>query len=96
MTAFFPDIGGIIDQKLAELWAKIAYYVTFSFLDPFWGWLAIGICIIAAVCSVCWFFGSWFPVLRPIGGVIVMLVTFGLYAYRKGEHDARAHDKRRK
>lgn len=55
--------------------------------DPFWGFLFVGIVIIAAVVALTYFFGSYFPALRPIGGVILLLITFGLYSYRKGEKD---------
>ncbi len=85
-----------INSALAEVWAKFAYYVTFSFLDPFWGWVAIGASIVAVVVLVCWFFGSWFPVLRPIGGVITILVAAMLYAYSRGAREAREHDKRKR
>mgnify|MGYP000211005552 CR=1 FL=1 len=43
----------------------------------------------AAAWAVCYFFGSWFPVLRGIAGVMLLIATFGLYAYAKGERAAR-------
>ena len=71
------------------------FYSLFNFLtDPFWGWLFIGLVIIAAVIAVTYFFGGAFTWLRPIGGVILMLVTFGLYAFRKGERSQQGRDEK--
>ena len=95
MTAFFPDIGGIIDAKFAEIWAKLLYYVTFSFLDPFWGWAAMLAALYIVVLLLCWFFGTFWPVLRVIGGALLLGATFGLYAYAQGAREAREHDSKK-
>lgn len=73
------------------------FYSVFDWItDPFWGWMFLAAGIAFAVILVVWFFGGWLPVLRPIGGVILLLLTFGLYAYRRGENDQAEIDKRRK
>lgn len=84
----------MIDSAISAVFARFAEL--FLWLnDPFWGWLWLGIAIMLAVSLIVYFFGSWFPALRPIGGVILLLVSFGLYAYRKGEADRAALDKKR-
>lgn len=85
-------IADAIKSAGAEVWAQIVYYATFAFLDPFWGWLAMLVCLYVVVMLVCYFFGTFWPILRVIGGVMLLIATFGLYAYARGERDARAHD----
>jgi hypothetical protein len=80
-----------INSAAAAAWA---YYATFQFLDPFWGWLCILLAIYAVVMLVCYFFGSFWPFLRVVGGFMLLALTFGLFAYARGERDARAHDRR--
>ena len=87
-------IADAINSALADVWTKAWAYLSLSFLDPFWGWLALGVAVAAGVSLVVWFFGSWMPQLRAIGGVIVLIITFGLIAYRRGESDARQHDRK--
>lgn len=89
-------IKSVFDQATAELWAKIVYYATFSFLDPFWGWAACLAALYVVVLLLCWFFGTFWPVLRVIGGFLLLAATFGLYAYAQGAKEAREHDKRKK
>ena len=89
-------IADAIASAFNDLWAKVVYYVTFQFLDPFYGWLSIGLMAAAVVFVICWFFSPWWDKLRPIGGVIIMLITFGLYAYWRGEKEAREHDKKKR
>lgn len=85
------DISGIIATILDAITTR--FYGLFDFLtDPFWGYVGLAIVIVAAVTAIVYFFGSYFTVLRPIGGVILLLVTFGLYSYRRGEKDQRARD----
>ena len=65
------------DTVLNDISAR--FYGLFNFLtDPFWGYVAAALVIIAAVIAVTYFFGGTFTWIRPIGGVILMLVTFGL------------------
>jgi len=91
-------IADAINSALSDMWAKVVSFFSLSFLDPFYHWLLLGLFIIAIVCVVSWFFGSLWPTLRAIGGVVILIITFGLYAYAKGEKEARDHDrpKRRK
>ncbi len=84
----------MINSILDEITRR--FYAVFDFVtDPFWSWLFIAIAIAFAVILIVWFFGGWFPALRPIGGVILLILTFGLVAYRKGEDDRAAIDKKR-
>ncbi len=85
-----------LTETATALWADASYYLTLQFVSPFWGWLIIGLGIILAAWLIAHFFGQWIPALRPIAGVVVLLVTFGLYAYRRGENDTRARLERRK
>lgn len=87
-------IADAINSALADVWTKAWGYLTLSFVDPFWGWLWIGIGICAAVLVITWFFSHWLPQLRAIGGVAILMVIWGLFTYRRGEKDARAHDKK--
>jgi len=89
-------IADAINSALADVWAKAWAYLSFSFLDPFWGWLSLAVMVAAVVFLVVYFFGSWMPQLRAIGGVILLIITFGLIAYRRGESDAREHDRKRR
>ena len=84
----------IITNILNEISSRFSGLFDF-FTDPFWYWLWITIVIVAAVSAVVYFFSSYFTWLRPVGGVILLIVTLGLYAYTKGAAEARAHDKRR-
>ena len=84
-----------IRQAIGNVWGDIAYYLTFQFLDPFWGWCAWLAALYVVVMLVCWLFGTLWPPLRWIGGVLLIGATFGLFAYAKGEAEARAHDKRK-
>lgn len=82
-----------VRQALGNLWGDITHYATFAWLDPFWGWLAWLVALYLVVMLLVWLFGALWPPLRWIGGVMLMIATFGLVAYAKGERDARAHDK---
>lgn len=75
-----------------SVWAQISYYLTLQFLDPFWSWLVVLLGLYFVVMLICYFFGTFWPILRVIGGVMLLIATFGLYAYARGERDARAHD----
>jgi len=88
-------ISEAVTDALTAAWTQILYYVTFQFLDPFYGWLCILLSLYVVVMLICYFFGTYFPILRVIGGVMLLIATFGLFAYAKGERDARAHDKAR-
>jgi len=80
-------ISEFVDELLSKLWTL----VTFGFLsDQFWHYLSLVFCLYIAVLLVCYFFGSYWPILRVIGGTMLVIATFGLYAYRKGENDARS------
>lgn len=88
-------ISDAINSALSGVWDKIVYYATFSFLDPFWGWAAMLVCLYVVVLLFCWFFGTFWPVLRVIGGFLLIAATFGLFAYAQGAKEARAHDKKK-
>lgn len=67
----------------------VAYFT----LSPFWLYLAYGAVIIAAAAVLAWLF----PVLRSLSGAVIVSVIGMLYAYRRGEADAKAReDARRK
>ena len=89
-------INEAIGQAWAGAWAKVVYYATFSFLDPFWGWCACLAALYIVVLLICYFFGTFWPVLRVIGGFLLLGATFGLIAFAEGEKEARAHDAQRK
>lgn len=82
-----------IKNSAMDLW----YYISLQFVDPFWWWLIAGclfiLVVTASIAGLNYFFGDTFKWLRPTGGVAIILAIFGLFAYRKGEKDARAHDK---
>ena len=84
-----------VKDAAGHLWANVWYWLGFQFVDPFYGWLIPACLIVAGVTALAWFFGGLFPALRWIAGIIVVCVTFGLYAYARGEKDARAFDKKR-
>ncbi len=81
-------IANTIKDALSALGADAYYYLTLQFLDPFYWYLVALIVLFLAIGVICYFFGNYFPVLRPIGGVILLILSFGLYSYRKGEKDA--------
>lgn len=81
-----------VNEAAAGIWAKVVYFVTFQFLDPFYGWLSLGCLTIAAIVVVVWFFGDWIKQLKPIGGALVLIIAAMLFAYRRGEKEAREHD----
>ena len=83
-------IDSILDAITSRFYSAVDWIT-----DPFWGWVWLALAVAAAVILIVWFFGGWLPVLRPIGGVILLLLTFGLYAYRKGENDQRAINAKR-
>lgn len=93
-------IADAIKSTFAELWASAygtaIHYLTLQFVDPFYWWLGALVLFYAAVTALCWFFGSYWPVLRVIGGFLLLAATFGLYAYKKGADDARAHDAKKR
>ena len=83
-------ISQFVDELLSKIWSLVT--LTF-FADQFWHYLSLVIFLYIAVLLVCYFFGSYWPILRVIGGTMLVIATFGLYAYRKGENDARSGDK---
>lgn len=87
-------INSALAEVWANIWAKIGPYVTLSFLDPFWGWLLWGVVAALIVSAVVRFFGGWMPTLRPIGGVIIIIIAACLATYRKAQKETRAHDKK--
>ena len=87
----------MIEQFIGEFFSAIGdkfHGFIGWFTDPFWGWMWALVALYAACWAVCYFFGSWFPVLRGIAGVMLLIATFGLYAFAKGERAAREHDGR--
>jgi len=56
--------------------------------------LGAAICAVAFV--VAWFFGSLFPWLRAIGGLVVAFIVWGLWVYWTAEKESRAFDKKRR
>lgn len=96
MWAFF-DIKGIIDaildERLGGFFATVAYYATFAWIqDPLLGWAAYLALLYLAVLVVCYFFGTFWPILRVIGGGLLAVATFGLYTYYRGRVETRAWD----
>lgn len=91
-------ITNTLQNALLSVWQGVVYYLTLQFLDldPFWGYLFFGVIVCLAAAAISHFFSPWIPALRPIAGVIIVAVSFGLYAYRKGSNDARARIVRRK
>lgn len=89
-----------IKSIFVDLWAQFygtaVHYLTLQFIDPFWWWAGALVLLYIAVTAFCWFFGSYWPVLRVIGGFLLVGATFGLFAYARGEKDAREHDAKRK
>lgn len=85
-----------IREAIGNIWGDVVHYATFAWLDPFWGWVAWLAALYLVVMLLVWLFGSLWPPLRWIGGVMLMIATFGLYAYSRGEADARAHDAKHK
>ncbi len=83
-------IANAIKDTLNALGADAYYYLTLQFLDQFWWYFAALIVIFLVIGVICYFFGNYFPVLRPIGGVILLVLSFGLFSYSRGERDARA------
>lgn len=87
----------MVEQFIAEFFAAITdkfFGFIGWFADPFWGWMWSLVCLYAAVILLCYFFGGWWPRLRAIGGALLLIATFGLYAYGKGERDGVEHYKR--
>lgn len=78
---------GAVSAKFAALFAA-----TFSFFDPFWGYVPLAVAIIAGLLVLCYFFGSWLTSLRPIVGGIVLIILALLFGYRRGEREAREYD----
>jgi CHASE2 domain-containing sensor protein len=75
---------------IPALWDGIVAYFT---LSPFWLYLAYGAAIIVGAAVLAWLF----PVLRSLSGAVIVSVIGMLYAYRRGEADAKAReDARRK
>lgn len=89
-------ISDAINSALADAWANVWYYISFSFLDPFWGWAAMLAALYVVVLLFCWLFGSFWPVLRVIGGFLLIAATFGLWTYARGAKEAREHDRAKK
>lgn len=85
-----------ITDAVTSLWDRVWYYTTLAFVDPFWGWFLWLIVLYFVVMIVCYFFGMLWPPLRWIGGVMLLIATFGLFTYARGERDAREHDAKRK
>ena len=89
-------IADAINSAVAEWWARVVGFWTFSFLDPFWHWALLGAAICAVAFVVAWFFGSLFPWLRAIGGLVVAFIVWGLWVYWTAEKESRAFDKKRR
>ena len=89
-------IKATLADLLADLQGWFIHYLTLQFVDPIWWWAGALVLLYLAVTALCWFFGTYWPVLRVIGGFLLLAGTFGLYAYKKGADDARAHDAKRK
>jgi hypothetical protein len=87
-------IQNAINSAFSSAWANIVYYTSFQFVDPFWFWTLCLLGFYVLVMLVCYFFGTFWPTLRVIGGVMLVIATFGLFSYRQGEKGAREHDER--
>ena len=90
------DLGEMLTTALGEAWSKFVYYISFQFVDPFWWWLIAAIVYISAltVALALWrfYFGALPNWLQKLLGLSVIAAIWGLFVYRKGERDARAHD----
>lgn len=91
-------IADTINSALLSVWTNFVHYATLQFvdIDPFWRYLVIGIVISLIAAAISHFLSPWIPALRPVAGIIILLITFGLFTYRKGGNDARARIERRK
>lgn len=89
-------ISDALNSAATTLWNNVLYYLTLQFVDPFWWWALVLLMLFVAVGVVCWFFGTYFPVLRPIGGAILLIASFGLFAFRKGEQANQARQPKAK
>lgn len=87
-------IADALKQALKDLWSGALYYLSGQFLhlDPVWHWAWYAFLVIAALLAIAWFFGDWIKPLKPIIGGAILAILFALFAYRKGENEARAHD----
>lgn len=86
-----------ITSAFVGLWAKFTgfftSFITLSFLDPWWSWLAIGLAIIAIAWLLDKFFGGISPWLRALFGVVIIDVIAALALMWFAENKAREHDK---
>lgn len=85
-----------ITERLSGAFGWLTGWLTFSFVDPFWHWFLLGLVVIAAATAIAWFFGGLSNFIRAAGGLVVMGVIAMLYAFRKGEEEARDFDKKKK
>ncbi len=70
------------------IWQSLAEFISATFsVSPFWYWCGAGTLVIMAGIALAWFF----PPVRSLAGAVVMAVIAALYAYRRGEKDAQAH-----
>lgn len=89
-------IGDTIKQTLTEWLNEVWYYVSFQFIDPFWGWaFAVAVYVIAITILLAlyrFYFGALPGWLQKLFGLSVFAAIAALFVYRKGEKDAREHD----
>lgn len=78
------------------IWGNVVYYLTFQFADPMWFWLLCLGGFIIAVWAFCWFFGSYWPVLRVVGGFAIITAIVSFFTYVIGAKEAREHDAKKK
>jgi hypothetical protein len=89
-------IQNAINSAFAGAWQNIVYYASFSFVDPFWFWALMLFLAFWVIGIITFFFGQAFPVIRTIGGSILVVFSFGLFAFFWGEKRAREHDEAKK
>ena len=85
-----------LNSFFAGVWSKVHYYITFQFADPFWYWVWWAAVAVGVIWLIDHFFGSRFPIVRVICGVFLIDIIIALFSYRRGEKEARDHDKPKK
>jgi hypothetical protein len=73
---------------IPALWDRVVDFFTIS---PFWLYLFWGVVIALAAAALAWLF----PVLRSLSGAVILAIAGMLYAYRKGETDAKRRERER-
>ena len=70
---------------LSDAWQSVMHWWN----DPFWYWVNWYLTIIVPLALLHWLL----PAARSLTGPIILVLTFGLYAYWRGGRDANARNK---